>query len=138
MNKGKQLIFYDGACGLCDHFVFFILKRDSKKIFNFASLQGETAKKILWQSPQLIHNLDTVVFVENYTETSSRIYIESEAVFRILWLLGGPWKLVGWLGLFPSAPFNYIYRAVSRNRKHFFSPDSCHLTTADEKERFLP
>ncbi len=137
-NMNKHLIFYDGACGLCDHFVFFVLKRDKKALFDFASLQGETAKITLAQSPDLLNNLDTVVFIESYQEPSAKIYTESEAVFRILGMLGGFWNVVSWLGILPSSFFNYGYRWIARNRKHFFSSDSCQLPTEAEKGRFLP
>ena len=40
-----KIIFYDGDCALCHRMVQFILARDSKFLFSFAPLQGETAAK---------------------------------------------------------------------------------------------
>jgi len=134
--KGEYLVFYDGVCGLCDRFVLFVLKRDEKKTFRFAPLQGKTAKKVLAHRPELIEDLNTVVFVEGYNTAAAAIYTESKAVFRILWLLGGWWKLLGWIGFLPFAPFNFCYRWVANHRQQLFS-SSCLIPTSSDKDRFL-
>ncbi len=40
------IIFFDGMCSVCNHFVDFVLKRDTR-VFLFASLQGSTAQEKL-------------------------------------------------------------------------------------------
>jgi predicted DCC family thiol-disulfide oxidoreductase YuxK len=46
-TDSNALILYDGVCGLCNRLVKFVLKRDSRDQFRFASLQSEFAGSIL-------------------------------------------------------------------------------------------
>ncbi|HEX5668447.1 MAG TPA: DCC1-like thiol-disulfide oxidoreductase family protein, partial [Chitinophagaceae bacterium] len=41
------VIYFDGVCNLCTGTVQFVLKRDKRKVFRFASLQGEGGRKML-------------------------------------------------------------------------------------------
>ncbi|MGH2566466.1 MAG: thiol-disulfide oxidoreductase DCC family protein, partial [Ginsengibacter sp.] len=43
----QSIILFDGVCNLCNVAVQFVIKRDRKNQFVFASLQSEEAKKIL-------------------------------------------------------------------------------------------
>ena len=125
----KHLVFYDGACGLCDATVQFILNHDTHDLFVFAPLGGETAKKYLHIDPAI----DSVVLVENY-KTDPKTYIQSQAVFKILYALGGFYTLPGLLSFLPPSLFNWGYRFVARNRHKWFDP-ACLLRN---NPKFLP
>lgn len=141
-SKGKHLIFYDGQCGLCDRVVHWILKHDLSEQFDFAPLNGVTAaKKIPYNSLKLnvnSSNEDTLVLIENYQSDSPQIYILGKAAFRICWLLGGVWKVLGSLAFLPSWMYNWIYRLVAKNRQSLFSMEQCQLHKHEFKNRFLP
>jgi len=134
----RHLVFYDGECGFCDQVVQFILKADQKKRFAFAPLQGKTAAKWLENLPESVKTADSVILIENYQEENSRVSLYGKAAFRILWLLGGAWRLIGWKAYLPACLYNWAYRLVARNRKRLFPQTSCVVPSADEKERFLP
>lgn len=133
----KHLVFYDGECGFCDATVQVILGADSKRRFVFAPLQGETASKYLINQPNLL-NINTVVLIENYETPDKVIYSHGKAVFRICWLLGGAWRLIGWISFLPSILYNWAYRLVAKSRHLLSSKDSCPLPDSREKDRFLP
>ena len=42
-----SIILFDGVCNLCNSAVQFVIKRDTRNQFLFASLQSEEGKKIL-------------------------------------------------------------------------------------------
>jgi predicted DCC family thiol-disulfide oxidoreductase YuxK len=128
----SHLVFYDGQCGLCDRIVNFILWADKEKKFVFAPLQGETAKRMV---PEYTDQLDTLVLIENWKE-DPKIWIMSHAAFRILWLLGGFWRLIGWKYMLPAWTTDWAYRLVARNRHRLFNQDSCRVLTGDS-DRFL-
>ena len=113
----KHLVFYDGACGLCDSTVQFILNHDRQDLFVFAPLGGETAKKFLHLDP----GIDSVVLIEDY-QTNPKTYIQSQAIFRILYALGGIYSLPGLLSFLPPQLFDWGYRFVARNRHKWFEP----------------
>ncbi|MBA3721014.1 MAG: DUF393 domain-containing protein [Parachlamydiaceae bacterium] len=134
----NHLVFYDGECGLCDQVVQFLLKVDKGRQFVFAPLQGITAAKYILELPSELKNVDSIILIENYKSESSEIYVLSKAVFKICWLLGGFWTIIGCLSFLPSFLFDWGYRLVARNRHHLFSKDQCFLPRANDKERFLP
>lgn len=125
----KHLVFYDGACGLCDATVQFILKRDAHDLFVFAPLGGETAKKYLNTDPAL----DSVVLIENF-KTDPKTYVRSQAVFRILKALDGVYTIPGLLSYLPSTLFDFGYRFVAKNRHKWFDP----VCLARNHPKFLP
>lgn len=134
----KHLVFYDGKCGLCDRIVQFILKKDSKKIFDFAPLQGTTAAALLHALPPEIKNKDSLILIENYQEPHPSFYIFGKGALRICWLLGGAWTIPGLFSWMPSWLYDWGYRLVARNRHNFFKPISCVIPTKEHRDRFLP
>lgn len=138
MTAKKHLIFYDGQCGLCDKIVQFVLKQDKKKDFIFAPLQGATAAVVLKDLPADMKNEDSLVLVENYQEPDQKFYLLGQGAFRICWLLGGAWPLLGWISFLPPFLYNWGYRIVARNRHRFFSSDSCVIPDRSSAARFLP
>lgn len=135
---GKHLVFYDGQCGLCDHVVQFLLKVDGKKEFLFAPLQGETASKRLQNVPESVKKADSLILLENYQSQNEKLYIFGHGAFRIAWLLGGYWRLLGWLSFLPPVLYNWGYQLVARYRHRIFRADVCRLPEKSEENRFLP
>lgn len=133
----KHLVFYDGECGFCDQVVQFLLKVDRKEQFLFAPLQGKTAAKVLQKLPDQYKQVDSLVLVENYATNKQHFYVLGKASFRILWLLGGSWRLLGWICFLPSFLYNWGYRLVARNRKKLM-PEACILPDPKSQDRFLP
>lgn len=127
----NHLLFYDGDCGFCDRAVRFLLKHDKNKLFLFAPLQGETAKRLLNPLP----TLDTVVLLENY-QTKPQKYVLAKASFRSMWLLGGWWALPGLLYFLPGCLMNWGYRLIARHRHQLVS--ACEIPSALDRSRFLP
>lgn len=135
---GEHLVFYDGACGLCDHAVQFLLKTDHQQKFMFAPLQGETAKTILKQLPAHYKKEDSLVLVENYQTKNPQFFVLGKGALRICWLLGKGWTILGLLSFLPGFFYDWMYRIIARNRKFFFHNERCILPSMTQKERFLP
>lgn len=137
-NKLNHLVFYDGECGLCDRTVQTLFKADKERQFAFAPLQGTTAARYLKDLPPELKNVDSIILIEDYKTDYSKIYVRSQAVFRLFWLMGRPWTAIGWLSFLPSVLFDWAYRLVAKNRKKLFPNTSCFIPPADQKDRFLP
>ena len=126
-------VFFDGVCGICNRFVDFLLKADSKAVLRFAPLQGETAERLLPQLPR-DEGEWAVVYVDR-----GRTSTESDAVFEILRKLGGFWALPGLGRWLPRALRNAGYRFVARRRYRWFGRrDACRIPSPEERARFLP
>ena len=73
----KSVILFDGYCNLCSWAVQFVVKRDKKKKFKFASLQSEYGIKILLENNLPATDFNSLVLVENgkiYTQSTMEGY----------------------------------------------------------------
>lgn len=131
----KPVLFFDGVCGLCNRSVDFAMSRDPEGRLLYSPLQGETATELL--SEQDRENIDTVIFLP---ADRSRVYRRSAAAVRVLWLLGFPWNVCGWLlWLIPLPLRNVGYRLIAKARYRFFGKhETCRMPTPEERSRFLP
>ncbi len=127
------IIYFDGICGLCSRAVDFVIRRDHRRQFRFAPLQGETARRQLNIQPG--ETLTTIIL----TDECGR-YVQSDAVWRVLDRLGGRWRLAGGcLRLVPVPLRNVAYRYIANRRYRWFGKrTACRLPTSAEREQFLP
>ena len=126
-------MLFDGVCNLCNGFVRFIIARDPRGRFRFASLQSPAAAALL--NGRLQHGLlpDSIVLVEG-----DDIYTQSTAALRVAGGLRFPWNL--WYGfmLVPRPLRDIVYAWVARNRYRWFGKrDVCMVPTPDLRARFL-
>jgi predicted DCC family thiol-disulfide oxidoreductase YuxK len=108
----KSIIFLDQHCPLCRRTINFLGRQDREKKFHYAALDGKTADERLKGGLSHLRDLNTVILIE---QPSGKIWIRGRAVFRILWLLGGWWRLAGWLYWMPFV--DLIYKLVAKHRK---------------------
>jgi predicted DCC family thiol-disulfide oxidoreductase YuxK len=131
------LIFYDGQCHLCDCIVQFLLKVDHTEKFVFAPLQGRTATQLLKDLPDKYKGIDSLILVENYQTLQPQFYVLGKGAFRIFWLLGGRWKMLGIFFFLPSFFYNWAYRLLAHYRYRLFG-QTCLIPSSKDKHRFLP
>jgi predicted DCC family thiol-disulfide oxidoreductase YuxK len=123
----QPIVFFDGYCNLCNASVNWIMNRDKKEVFKFASLQGETALKLIANQSQ---NLDSVVLFQN-----GKIHTHYKAVGLICKQLPFPYNLGLVFYLLPD----YLYNWIAKNRYQWFGKkETCRLPTEAEKSKFLP
>lgn len=129
------VLFFDSPCGLCSRAVAWTAARDRAGRIWYAPLQGETARRLLGDLPP---DSDTAVLIEG-----GRVRVRSDAVLRVLWLVGGLWRLGALLRVVPRPLRDAVYRFVSRRRDRWFArtpviyPESG-PSPVDVKARFLP
>lgn len=128
-----SIVLFDGVCNLCNSSVQFIIKRDKKKKFLFAPLQGKKGQEIFLKHSLPAGELNSFILAEG-----DNIYIKSTGALRMLKKLGGPWSLLYAFIIVPPFIRDGIYSWVAKNRyKWFGKKDSCMIPTPDLKERFL-
>jgi len=132
MNQ-PPLILFDGICKLCTGWVLFLIRRDKKMKFRFASLQSETGRNRLIVAGLPVDAMDTVIYIRD-----EQYFYESTAVLEILNDLGGIWKTTNIFRLIPKAIRDSIYRFIARNRFKIFGRSStCLVPTREIKDRFI-
>ncbi len=133
-----QLVLFDGVCGFCDSAIRWLLAHDSAGKLGFAPLQGETAAALRRRHPQIPSELESLVLVESGRE-GSRVYLRSEAAWRIFAQLAGPWRLVAWLRWLPLALRDFGYRKFASRRYRWFGRlEACRIPEAAQRARFWP
>jgi predicted DCC family thiol-disulfide oxidoreductase YuxK len=132
-GAGSHLLLYDGECGLCDRLVQFVLPRDSRGVFRFASLQGPTGRKFLHGAP-----LTTVYVVADYRTARARVLAKADAALFVVRALGWPWKATAVFGVLPTALLDRGYDFVATHRYRVFGKvDQCLMPRPEFRDRFI-
>ena len=132
-NGNEYIILFDGVCNLCNSIVKFIIKRDKKKRFKFASMQSETGVSLLKRN-KLPHNtLDTFVYIRK-----SKPLTRSKAGLYVLNDLGRIWKTFFIFILLPPFIRDFFYNLIAGSRyKIWGKKDHCMIPSSDVSERFI-
>lgn len=133
---GRDVLFYDGSCGLCHRAVRFVIRADRDgRAFRFAPLGGETFERLLPAArPPLPDSLIVCT-------RSGEILARSAAVVHVLRRLGPPWTAAGAvLALVPRFLRDAGYDALARVRRRLFArpPEACPRVPAPLRARFRP
>src|SRR5438105_2887249 len=120
MELHQHLILYDGVCGLCNRLNQFVLARDKKRQFLFASLQSPLSKELLRRYGKRPDDLDTLYLVVDYKQPTERLLSRAKAALYILVDIGGVWSLAGVLQILPAPILNISYNFIARIRYRTF------------------
>ena len=132
MNSTKQIILFDGECNFCSFWVKYVIKKDQKEVFRFASLQSPIGNELL-RKYQVNLKLDTVVLIEN-----NKVYLKSTAALRILKTLGGVLSFFYIFIVTPKFIRDFFYDVIASVSYKLFRKESCQFpTNLHDTKRFL-
>jgi predicted DCC family thiol-disulfide oxidoreductase YuxK len=132
MPDSGSVVLFDGVCNVCNSAVNFIIDRDRRGQFRFASLQSEAGRR-LCKKYGIPLELDSIALIQG-----DRAYVESAAVVRIAKDLDGLWPVLFSLVVLPRALRDRAYRYFAAHRYEWFGrAESCRVPTADVLQRFL-
>ena len=132
-NTNKNILLFDGVCNLCNGIVRFIIKRDSKEKFRFASLQSETGRLWLEKFDNSGSDFKSFVLIQG-----DRHYIKSTAALKMFRELGGIWTLLYVFIWIPRPLRDFLYDIIAKNRYTIFGKqDTCMIPTPELKARVL-
>ncbi len=127
-------MLYDGVCGLCNHYVNWLLDHDVEDRWMFAPLQGETAAALRRVHSTIPDEIDTLVAI-----VDGVVYLRSSGVVAVVRELPPPWRVfaLGWWIPWPLR--DLLYRLVASQRyKIWGKSDSCRIPNEAMLARFLP
>ncbi len=122
----KNVIYYDGECGLCHLAVRFILRVDSKNKFYFSPLSNLDNN---------LKNIDSIIL-----KKGNKVFYEGQAVIMIFKNIDNKWNyLARVLNLIPINVLDAAYRWVSRNRAKVSvkKVSSCPIVPSYYQKRFI-
>jgi predicted DCC family thiol-disulfide oxidoreductase YuxK len=113
--------------------VQFVIKKDKKKQFLFASLQGKAGQEVLKKYNLPADDLNSFILLEG-----DHIYTRSTAALRVLKKMSGGWRLLYAFIIVPKFIRNAFYNWIAKNRyKWYGKRNECMVPTVELKERFL-
>src|SRR5438105_1049017 len=128
----ESIILFDGLCNLCSASVDFVLRRDPRAHFRFASLQSDLGQRLL-TTHGVSNELGSVVLIED-----GQAYDRSTAALRIARRLRFPWPIFYALILIPRPLRDLVYGWIAGNRYRWFGRrETCRLPSPEFAGRFL-
>ncbi|MET0384777.1 MAG: DCC1-like thiol-disulfide oxidoreductase family protein [Polyangiales bacterium] len=132
-HQPRRIVLFDGVCNFCDHAINFIIDRDSRGRFEFASLQSDVGKRLKAEVGITGSDISTLVLIEG-----ERAYTRSSAAVRIARQLDGAWPLLYALVLVPRPLRDWAYRYFAAHRYTWFGKlDACRVPSPEVRARFL-
>ena len=133
-----HLVLYDGVCGLCSRLLQFVLERDRRLVFTFASLQSGTGKAMVERFGGNPHELTSFYIVANYRTNHAQMFSRSSAALLVASELGWPWKVAVLLRVLPTAILDHAYNVVARHRYRVFGRyERCLIPRPAFRSRFV-
>jgi predicted DCC family thiol-disulfide oxidoreductase YuxK len=129
---GSPVILFDGVCNLCTGGVRWIIRRDRRAVFTFASIQSPAGRHLL-EKVGLGPDPGSMILIDE-----AGVHSRSDAAIRIATRLGFPWSLSRVAGVLPRGIRNAVYSWIARNRYRWFGRrDSCMVPDERWRSRFL-
>jgi len=133
----ERLVLFDGVCVFCNGAVRWLIARDPEARLRFAPLQGEAGQALRRRHPRIPSGIDTLVYVDA-SGGQERVYLRSEAVFRLLREVRGAPRWLLAFAVLPRWLADLGYRAFAALRYRVFGRlDACALPTPEERARIL-
>ncbi len=134
LPQHKKIILFDGLCNLCDATVQFIIKRDTKDVFRFVSLQSDLGRELLQKLPIEFQLIDSVILYES----EKVFFYKSQAVFEIVKSIGGIYYCLLIFKLLPNTITNAVYDFIAKNRYRWWGKkETCLVPTKELESKFL-
>ena len=131
IESDHPIILYDGVCNLCTNSVQFVIQRDARKQFRFASLQSSVAENYL-ENQEQDRLASMVLIVDNH------VYRQSTAALLTAKKLDGFWPILSVFLLIPRPIRDVIYRWIAKHRYQVLGKkEHCWRPTPEMADRFL-
>lgn len=127
----NPIILFDGDCSFCNRSVQFILKKERRKTFLFASLQSDVGKK-LFKQYKVPETTDSLILIKN-----GKAYWYSGGAIRIAYYLKGIYPLLQLFLIVPYPIRDWVYRRIAKRRHLIVKERFCLVPSAEDKKRII-
>jgi predicted DCC family thiol-disulfide oxidoreductase YuxK len=125
-DKGLEgpVLLYDGACGLCNRAVRFLLRIDRRGALRFSTLQGGPGQAWLRAHGLPTGDLESMVLVRDWGGEPGAgrgaYALRTDALVAALEACGGAGRALAWIRFIPRPWRDGGYRLISRLRYRLF------------------
>ena len=129
----SAVILFDGVCNFCNAWVNFIIDRDQRGEFSFATPQSPGGQAFMRGREVPAPSLSSIILVAD-----DHVYIESTAMLQVCARLQSPWRFLALLLIIPRPVRDAAYRWFARHRYRWFGrSETCRVPTPDVSGRFI-
>ncbi|WP_189607362.1 thiol-disulfide oxidoreductase DCC family protein [Saccharospirillum salsuginis] len=129
----ERIVLFDGVCKLCNAWVRFLLKFDTRKRFKLCSVQSEQGQSLLYALDMPTDRYETMVLLDR-----GRVWTQSDAFLKVVGQLPMPWPLLKVLYVVPGVVRNGLYDRIASNRYRWFGrQEACRVPDGTEKDHFV-
>jgi predicted DCC family thiol-disulfide oxidoreductase YuxK len=134
LPENKKIVLFDGVCNFCNASVRFIMERDKKDLYRFASLQSDLGKKMTSERGIDSSKVDSIIVIE----PRHAYYIKSTAALEICKDLNGLYPALSLFLFIPKSFRDLVYDYIAKNRYQWFGKtETCPMPSKKEQSRFL-
>ncbi|MBS3739686.1 thiol-disulfide oxidoreductase DCC family protein [Mesohalobacter halotolerans] len=134
LPKGKHILLFDGVCNFCNDSVRFIMKRDKKDLYRYASLQSELGQKLTQERDINTDEVDSIILIQ----PGEAYYIKSDAALEIAKNMSGLYPVLSIFLFLPRGLRDFFYDLIAKNRyKWFGKKEACPMPSPEEQSKFL-
>jgi predicted DCC family thiol-disulfide oxidoreductase YuxK len=117
----RPVLLYDGACGLCNWVVRRLLATDRAGRLHYAPLQSAPAQAYLRDQGLPTEDFDSLVFVPDWNDPVFGASLpRTDGALAAAAVIGGGWRAITWLRVFPAWMRDPGYKLVARFRYVLF------------------
>jgi len=110
--RSQKIILFDGVCNLCNGSVIFILKKEVRPTFKFASIQSEAGKELLDYCELSSDYNQAVILIDKGV-----VFLGSTAALKIGQTLKLPWSFLASTGfIVPKFIRDWVYNRIAKHR----------------------
>lgn len=132
-RNDDPILLFDGICNLCHNTVRFVVKRDKRVRFRFASLQSTVAQDLLSEYGEPASDLNSVILIYR-----GRVWKKSSAALKTAGELDGLWPAMLLFQIVPRFIRDRVYDYIGNHRYQWFGKRTvCDLPDIADNSRFL-
>jgi predicted DCC family thiol-disulfide oxidoreductase YuxK len=127
VSNGSPIVVFDGECALCNGFVAWLIRHDSRGHFLIAGSAGDVGVAVVAAAGLDSHITSSTLLMWNGTA-----HVRSGAIIAVARGLPWPWRAVTGIRLIPRFVRDAVYRYVASRRPRMRADDpSCGVPPAD-------
>ena len=134
----QPVLLYDGECGLCNWLVRRLLRSDRARRLKFTTLQGGPGQAYLRAHGLPTQDFDSLVFAPDWEDSVRPPLLRTAGALAAAAVVGGGWRAITWLRIFPTWLRDPFYKLVARTRYALFGEyRGKPLAESEWKDRFV-
>jgi predicted DCC family thiol-disulfide oxidoreductase YuxK len=127
VSNHSPIVVFDGECALCNGFVAWLIRHDTRGHFLIAGSAGDVGAAVVAAA-----GLDPHITASTLLVWDGTSHVRSEAIIAVARGLQWPWRAVAGIRLVPRVLRDAVYRYVASRRPRMVADDpSCGVPPAD-------